>query len=74
MEATIALFPGGKKTARIPDKESAPLSEVLAAAGIEAKEGEKAEYAVDGEPTNDLGTNVPDGSTVVRSTVRPEGG
>ncbi len=74
MEATVVLIPGGKRSARIDGGGPAPLEEVLAAAGIEARDGEKAEYAVNGEPTKDMSTPVPDGGTVVKSTVRPEGG
>lgn len=73
MEATIALFPGGKKTARLEGRDNAPLKEVVEAAGIEDATDEKVEYSVNGEPA-DGSTNVPDGATVVRSTVRPEGG
>lgn len=74
MIATVVQFPGGKREANLDGPGPAPLKEVLEAAGVEAKDGEKADFAVNGEPTKDLGTPVPDGSVVTKTTVRVEGG
>ena len=74
MIATVAQYPGGKKEAKLEGPGPAPLKEVLAAAGVEAKPGENAEYSVDGEDVKDLNTPVRDGSVVTKSTVRVEGG
>ena len=74
MIATVAQYPGGKKTAELDGPGPAPLKEVLAAAGLEPKPGEKAEYSVNGEDAASLETPVPDGSVVTKTTVRVEGG
>lgn len=74
MIATVVQFPGGKREANVPGPGPAPLKEVLEAAGVEAKDGEKADFAINGEPTKDLGASVPDGSVVTKTTVRVEGG
>jgi hypothetical protein len=74
MIATIVQYPGGKREATVEGPGPSPLREVLEAAGIGARDGEKADYAVNGEPTKDLGTPVPDGAVVTKTTVRVEGG
>lgn len=74
MIATVAQYPGGKKTAEVAGPGPAPLKEVLAAAGIESKPGESAEYSVNGEDVQSLDAPVPDGSVVTKTTVRVEGG
>lgn len=74
MIATVVQYPGGKREAALDGPGPSPLREVLEAAGVEARDGEKADYSVNGEPTKDLGTPVPDGSVVTKTTVRVEGG
>lgn len=74
MVTTLVSYPGGKRQVELDGPGPAPLEEVLKAAGIDPKSGEKADYAVNGDPTKDLGTSVPDGSVVTRTTVRVEGG
>ncbi|HTK04145.1 MAG TPA: hypothetical protein VL500_01045 [Candidatus Eisenbacteria bacterium] len=74
MIATVAQYPGGKREAKLDGPGPAPLKEVLAAAGVETKPGEKAEYSVNGEDVANLDAEVPDGSVVTKTTVRVEGG
>ncbi len=74
MQATLALFPGGKKTITIPTEgNTATLGAILAAAEQRFTPNDGIDYAVNDVPTTDENMEVPDGA-VVRASARVANG